>query len=62
MQQERRQAESLELGLFLRLHALTYFPTLALTNTIAMKNMSNPQKEFPGIRVYGEPSAGLLPA
>src|SRR5882724_11268450 len=34
-------------------HMLTYFPTLALTNTIAMKCMSNPEKEFPGIRVLG---------
>jgi nucleoside transporter len=35
------------------LYMLTYFPTLALTNTIAMRNMSNPEKEFPGIRVLG---------
>lgn len=34
-------------------YMLTYFPTLALTNTIAMKNMSDPQKEFPAIRVLG---------
>jgi len=34
-------------------HMLTYYPTLALTNTIAMRNMSDPQKEFPGIRVLG---------
>lgn len=34
-------------------YMLTYFPTLALTNTIAMKNMSNAQKEFPLIRVFG---------
>ena len=34
-------------------HMLAYYPTLALTNTIAMKNMSNPEKEFPGIRVLG---------
>jgi nucleoside transporter len=34
-------------------HMLTYFPTLALTNTIAMKCMTNPEKEFPGIRVMG---------
>jgi nucleoside transporter len=34
-------------------HMLTYYPTLALTNTIAMKCMSNPEKEFPGIRVLG---------
>ncbi len=34
-------------------HMLCYFPTLALTNTLAMKNMSDPEKEFPGIRVLG---------
>lgn len=34
-------------------YMLTFFPTLALTNTLAMKNMSNPQKEFPLIRVFG---------
>lgn len=34
-------------------HMLTYFPTLALTNTIAMRNMNDPQAEFPGIRVLG---------
>ncbi|QDT02977.1 Putative nucleoside transporter YegT [Rubripirellula lacrimiformis] len=34
-------------------YMLTYYPTLALTNTIAMKNMSNPETEFPGIRVLG---------
>lgn len=34
-------------------YMLTYFPTLALTNTIAMKNMTDPEKEFPGIRVMG---------
>jgi nucleoside transporter len=35
------------------LYMLTYFPTLALTNTIAMRNMSNPETQFPGIRVLG---------
>lgn len=34
-------------------HMLCYYPTLALTNTLAMKNMSDPEKEFPGIRVLG---------
>ncbi|HSH93926.1 MAG TPA: MFS transporter [Roseimicrobium sp.] len=34
-------------------YMLTYFPTLALTNTLAMKNMTDPEKEFPGIRVLG---------
>ena len=35
------------------LHMLTYFPTLALTNSLAMKNMTSPDKEFPFIRVFG---------
>jgi nucleoside transporter len=34
-------------------YMLTYFPTLALTNTLAMRHMTNPEKEFPGIRVLG---------
>jgi nucleoside transporter len=34
-------------------YTLTFYPTLALTNTIAMKNISNPEKEFPGLRVWG---------
>lgn len=34
-------------------YTLTYYPTLALTNTLAMKNITNPEKEFPGIRVWG---------
>lgn len=34
-------------------HMLTYYPTLALTNTLALKNMTHPEKEFPLIRVFG---------
>lgn len=34
-------------------YMLTYFPTLALTNTLAMKNMADPEKDFPLIRVFG---------
>src|SRR5262244_373159 len=34
-------------------YQLTYFPTLALANTLSMKNMGNPEKDFPGIRVLG---------
>ena len=44
-------------------YMLTYYPTLALTNTLAMKAMTNPEKEFPGIRVLGTIGwivAGLL--
>ncbi|RIK80596.1 MAG: MFS transporter [Planctomycetota bacterium] len=34
-------------------HMLCYFPTLALTNTLALHNMQNAEKEFPLIRVFG---------
>ncbi|MCX7044780.1 MAG: MFS transporter, partial [Candidatus Sumerlaeota bacterium] len=34
-------------------HFLCYMPTWALTNTIALNQMSNPAKQFPGIRVIG---------
>ena len=34
-------------------HTLAYFPTLALTNTLAMKNITDSEKEFPAIRVWG---------
>jgi nucleoside transporter len=34
-------------------HMLTYYPTLALTNTLALRNMTSPEKEFPLIRVFG---------
>lgn len=35
------------------LYMLTYYPTLSLTNTLAMHNMKNSEKEFPLIRVFG---------
>ena len=34
-------------------YMLTYYPTLALTNTLALRNMTDPEKEFPLIRVLG---------
>jgi nucleoside transporter len=34
-------------------YALGYMPTLALTNSISFANISNPEREFPGIRVFG---------
>lgn len=34
-------------------HMLCYFPTLALSNTIVMKNISDTEKYFPSIRVLG---------
>lgn len=52
MKGESPSPSLLNWGFFLG-YMLTYYPTLALTNTIAMKNMTDPEKEFPGIRVLG---------
>lgn len=41
------------INLVLFAHTLCYFPTIALTNTLAMKNVSDSQKDFPSIRVLG---------
>ncbi len=35
------------------IYMLTFFPTLAVTNTLALRNVKNVEKEFPGIRVMG---------
>lgn len=34
-------------------YMLSYYPTLALTNTVALRNMKDPEKQFPRIRVLG---------
>lgn len=34
-------------------HMLCYFPTLALTNTLAMRNLGDTEKQFPLVRVFG---------
>jgi nucleoside transporter len=34
-------------------HMLCFFPTLSLTNTLALHNMQDAEKEFPLIRVFG---------
>lgn len=44
-------------------HMICYFPTLALTNSLALHTMTNPEKQFPLIRVFGTIGwivAGLL--
>jgi len=35
------------------LYCFTFTPTIALTNSISMQQMTDPQKEFPAIRVFG---------
>ncbi len=35
------------------LYSLVYAPTLALANAVAFRQMENPGKEFPGVRVFG---------
>ncbi|MEE3052568.1 MAG: nucleoside permease [Planctomycetota bacterium] len=53
-------------GLFntlLLVHFLCYMPTLGLSNTLCFHNMANPDKHFPGIRMFGTIGwivAGLL--
>lgn len=37
----------------LLIYMILYMPTLALVNSISFKQMINPEKEFPGIRVLG---------
>ncbi len=49
--------------LVILVHAMCYMPTLGLTNTIAFANMTNQEKQFPLVRVFGTLgwiAAGLL--
>ena len=35
------------------MYCLTFAPTIALTSSIALRQMTNPEKEFPSLRVFG---------
>ena len=41
------------INLILLAHTLCYFPTLALTNALALYHVSDPQRDFPPVRVFG---------
>ncbi|MCA9415952.1 MAG: nucleoside permease [Candidatus Omnitrophica bacterium] len=41
------------INLMFLVHMLCYFPSLALTNTLAMRNLDDPDQSFPRIRVFG---------
>lgn len=51
MQTKPVSAFAINLAIFV--NQLTYYPTLSMSNTLAMKNMGDPEKDFPGIRVLG---------
>ena len=38
---------------FLLLHTICYMPTLALANSISLRNLEKPAEQFPLIRVFG---------
>ncbi len=38
---------------FLLLYALVYMPTVAITNSIAFRNLEDSERDFPGVRVLG---------
>src|SRR5688572_23087470 len=41
------------INLMIFAYTLTYFPTIALANSLAMHTMSDASKEFPRVRVFG---------
>jgi hypothetical protein len=51
MAAESPSASSIILMIFL--YTLTYFPTIALANTLAMHTMTDAAREFPRVRVFG---------
>lgn len=48
-----KQTELIPMMVLMLVYALFYAPTLALTNSVAMQHLRNPQVEFGAIRVWG---------
>jgi len=48
-----QQSEFSQMFPMLLIYALCYMPTLALTNSLSFHQMSDPSRQFPGIRVWG---------
>ena len=47
------QTEFMPLMILMVLNGIFYMPTLALTNSISFRNIGDPEREFPLIRVWG---------
>lgn len=45
------ETSSIFVGLLLA-HALCFMPTLSLSNTICLKHLANPEKEYPRVRIF----------
>ncbi|MBX3437598.1 MAG: nucleoside permease [Planctomycetaceae bacterium] len=52
-QMQSTGASPVTINAFFFAHMLCYFPTLALSNSLALHTMKDPEKEFPLIRVFG---------
>ncbi|MFO1051622.1 MAG: MFS transporter [Planctomycetota bacterium] len=51
MKSEHPSPDAINVAFFV--HMLCYFPTLALTNTLSMRNLTDTEKQFPLVRVFG---------
>jgi nucleoside transporter len=50
---QAQSPSAFSINLFIFLWALTYFPTIALANTLALHTITDAAKQFPRVRVWG---------